>query len=116
MQSQRKDEDGWIVIEWDVLSGYQWDERLLHSGITVYLSRRLQQRPQSFKWSTDMPSVGPQLQALPCTLVYACRLEQFSIWYGLMAPWPFTDCGLVNLVRALVHAGSGPVSVGQVKA
>jgi hypothetical protein len=63
-----------------------------------------------------MPSVGPQLQALACTLVYACRLEHFSTWYGLMAPWPFTDCGLVNLVRALVQAGSGPVSVGRGRA
>jgi hypothetical protein len=63
-----------------------------------------------------MPSVGLQLQALACTHVYACRLKHLSIWYGLMAPWPFTDCGLVNLVRALVQAGSGPVSVGQVKA
>jgi hypothetical protein len=58
----------------------------------------------------------PSFRPLACTLAYACRLEHFSIWYDLMEPWPFTDCGLVNLVWALVRAGSGPVSVGRVRA
>jgi hypothetical protein len=116
MQSQTKDGDGGIVIERDVLVWLSVGCEALAFGDHCIFISPSPAASAVVQVEHRLPSVGPQLQALACTHVYACRLEHFSIWYDLKAPWPFTDCGLVNLVRALVQGSIGPVSVGRVKA
>lgn len=67
----------------------------------MYLSRR----PDAcavVQGEHRLPSRGPQLQALACTLDDASRLEHTS-QFGTMEPCPFTDCGFVNLGWALAQ-------------
>lgn len=88
------------------------------SGMTVYLSRRLQQCPQSFEWSTDglvlVPSFRPSHAPWPTRA--GLSISQFGTVWSNPGRCTFTDCGLVNLVWALEQAGSGPLSVGQGRA
>jgi len=88
------------------------------SGMPVYLSRRLQQRPQSFEWSMDelvlVPSFRPSHAPWPTRA--GSSISQFGTVWSNPGPSTFTDCGLVNLVWALELPGSGPLSVGQARA
>jgi hypothetical protein len=70
-----------------VISGMEWEGGLSCSGITVYLSRRSNACCAVVQGEHRLPSGGPQLQALACTLADASRLEHTS-QFGTMEPCP----------------------------
>lgn len=71
--------------------GYLWDgweAQVARGSRCIYLA--VQNGCAVVQWSTDgLPSGGPQLQALACTLTYASRAARayFSIWYDGTLPF-----------------------------
>jgi hypothetical protein len=100
----RRQTGSYVVRDVWLSSGMGWGGRLkLVGNHSVFISPFRCMRSRSRRAQTAcLPSRGPQLQALACTLADASRLEH-TAQFGTTEPCPFTDCGLVNLGWALAQ-------------
>jgi hypothetical protein len=100
--SQREKQTG-RYIEWNVwlsVGWMDWEAQATRGSQCIYLA--VQMRAQFVQGEHRLPSGGPQLQALACTLGRRQQARAyFSIWYD--GTLPFTDCGFVNLGWALAQ-------------